>query len=163
MLVLPRVLLTAVAAATPLLGTQANTPHLPGTDRHPLLRGAVPAGVTITALWPDLTDPTAPNTSTHGKPGLGQLGDGLLLAISGGIADYRCFGGAMVKRSTDGGRSWGQHICAIPADWQEKVGEGWYVHPRVFSTVEKTRGTPYTKQSTTLMYSPKRMYISWTL
>ena len=103
---------------------------LPATAPHPLLRDAIPAGVSISALWPGPDDLVAPNTSTHGKPGLGQLGDGLLLAISGGIADYRCFGGAMVKRSTDGGQSWGAPICAIPPAWQEKVGEGWCVPPK---------------------------------
>ena len=108
-----------LAAVLSAAATVATAPH-----RHPLLRNTLPAGVTLSQLWPD---PGSPPTSTHGKPGLGQLGDGLLLAISGGIADYRCFNGAMIKRSTNGGRTWGEAICAIPADW---AGKGWCVPPK---------------------------------
>ena len=46
----------------------------------------------------------------------------LLLAHSGGIGDYRCFGGAELRRSTDGGVSFGETVCAIPADWSPKKG-----------------------------------------
>ena len=72
----------------------------------------LPAGVSYTTAFPH-----------SGKPGLAQLGDDLLLAHSGGIADYRCFGGAELRRSTDGGKTFGETICAIPADWSPK--EGW--------------------------------------
>ena len=36
-----------------------------------------------------------------GKPGLGQIGEDTLLAISGGIGEaWRCYAGALIKKST---------------------------------------------------------------
>ena len=63
-----------------------------------------------------------------GKPGLGQIGEDTLLAISGGIGEaWRCYAGALIKKSTDGGRSWGPDICTVPADWAP--ASGWCTPP----------------------------------
>eukprot|EP01043_Picozoa_sp_COSAG02_P009674 COSAG02_NODE_331_length_24480_cov_22.114720_10_plen_561_part_00 len=64
-----------------------------------------------------------------GKPGLGQIGDNTLLAISGGIGEaWRCYAGALIAKSTDGGLSFGRSICTIPADWSPPSGH-WCTPP----------------------------------
>jgi hypothetical protein len=83
-----------------------------------LCAAQLPAGVQLQTMF-----------ASSGKPGLGQIGDGVLLAISGGIGDWRCYGGAQIRKSTNGGVSWGGNICAIPADWSPKAGWCTPPHP----------------------------------